>query len=79
MTPEEMQALIIKLTEENKGLTETNATLVTLDTTNKERMQALQEHNQKLFLEALHPEDKKKEKEEPEVLSPEDFAKTLKF
>jgi len=63
MTTEEMQALIVKLQEENKTLGETKTTLEKGVASNEQRITELQEHNQKLFLKITTPE----KKEEPEV------------
>lgn len=76
MTPEEMAAQIIELQENQAALTLENETLKTNEKSFNSRITELQEHNQKLFLKITQPETKKKEEEE--VLSTVDFAKTLK-
>ena len=72
MTLEELQNKVLELSEENRKLKEDNTSLETklnektkdydtLKTSTDQRVQELQEHNQKLFLRITHQkEDKKK-------------------
>jgi len=77
MTPEEMQAEIVRLQEENKNLAETNTTLKEGSTTNEKRITDLQEHNQKLFLKITTPE--KKEEPLAPKKTPEELANEIKI
>ena len=76
MTPEEMQAEIVRLKEIETAHTTTIATMTEQATATTNRITELQEHNQKLFLKVTNPEGKKTEGTKQSV---EDFAKTLKF
>jgi hypothetical protein len=79
MTPEEMQAEILRLQEENNTLKAKDEQATNDNGTLKTRITELQEHNQKLFLKLTSqskdvdkPEDKK-----PETC--EEFATKIKL
>jgi hypothetical protein len=77
MTFEELQALYLKIFEENKTLKTSKETLETDVKAKETRITELQEHNQKLFLKLTTPETSKPEPISPQSL--EEFAKTLKL
>jgi hypothetical protein len=82
MTPEEMQAEILRLQGENKDLSTKVKTLTDDQKVKDQRITDLQEHNQKLFLKITDQVKTKEDQTDPEdkpTLSPEEFAKTLKF
>lgn len=55
MNEEEMRAEIVRLTDENKTLKETNENLANDVKAKDERITSLQEHNQKLFMRVTSP------------------------
>lgn len=77
-TVEDLQAQVLKLTDENKQLTDDLTTANSLTTKSAERIKELEEHNQKLFLRVTTKvEDKKDDKGEPEKRTIEGLIKKM--
>lgn len=80
MTIEEAQAEIIRLQEENTRLTNERDTLSQNNTTQAQELESVRKLNQEYFNKLSQqyiPTEDKNDREEEEVPSCEDFAKTL--